>query len=224
MLNKSGSFPIMPRKPGPQLTRDQVVQAAAEVLQRNGYDGLTMRAVAGELGVQAPALYWHVRSKEDLALLLFDHLIDDLDYGAPTDDWRADARRMTEALRKRLVETRDITRLFPGALGAGPRAVRSLELGLGLMRRAGLPPAEAFHAYGAALSFVVGWARFEVTRRASAERLAEATPKFPPAEIFPNIAWLAAGDAEFDDIDAGFRFGVELLIAGVEQRIAVVRT
>src|SRR5687767_6586362 len=102
----------MPRKPGPQLTRDEIVQAAARVLQREGYDRLTMRAVAAELSVQAPALYWHVKSKEDLSLLLFDHLIDDLDYGEPTGDWRADARRMTEALRRRLVETRDITRLF----------------------------------------------------------------------------------------------------------------
>src|SRR5579871_5223773 len=142
----------MPRKPGPQVTVEDVVTAAANVLARDGYDGLTMRAVAAEIGVRAASLYWHVKSKADLSLLLFDHLIDQLDYAPPTGDWRADLRDMAQRLRARLVGTRDITRLFPESYAAGPRATRSLELGLGLLRQAGLPPAEAMHAYAAALS------------------------------------------------------------------------
>lgn len=202
----------MPRKPGPQLTRADIVQAAARLLDRDGYDRLTMRSVAAELAVQAPALYWHVKSKEDLGLLLFDHLIDDLDYGDPTGDWRGDIRRMAHALRRRLVETRDITRLFPEDYSSGPRAIRPLELGLGVMRRAGLPANEALHAYGVALSFIVGWARFEVTRRANQTSAAQ-----PPADLFPNIAWALAGRAE---PDGGFDYGLDLLIAGLERRLA----
>src|SRR6185295_8829803 len=102
-------------------------------------------------------------------------LIDDLDWGDPTDNWRADLSRMAQQLRARLVSVRDITRLFPERYAAGPRARRSLELGLGALRRAGLPPSEALHAYGAALSFIVGWSRFEVTRRENAT-LAPAPP------------------------------------------------
>jgi TetR/AcrR family tetracycline transcriptional repressor len=205
----------MPRKPGPQLSRDEIVQAAAQVLSRDGYDQLTMRGVAAELGVQAPALYWHVKSKEDLSLLLFDHLISDLDYGEPTGDWRADVRRMMQALRRRLVETRDITRLFPEDYSSGPRAIRPLELGLGVMRRAGLPPREALHAYGAALSFVVGWSRFEVTRRANA-----AQAPTPPADLFPNIAWALTEGGGKPDPDEGFDFAVDLMVAGLEGRLA----
>ena len=205
----------MPRKPGPQLTREDIVQAAAQLLNRDGYDRLTMRGVAGELGVQAPALYWHVKSKEDLGLLLFDHLIADLDYGAPSGDWRADLRWMAHALRRRLVETRDITRLFPEDYGAGVRAIRPLELSLGLMRNAGLPASEALHAYGVALSFIVGWSRFEVTRRANT--LGDA-PR-PPADLFPNIAWALAGAGKLN-VEAGFDFGLDLLIGGLERRLA----
>lgn len=205
----------MPRKPGPQLTRDDIVQAAARLLDRDGYDRLTMRGVAAELGVQAPALYWHVRSKEDLGLLLFDHLIADLDYGEPSGDWRADLRHMAHALRRRLVETRDITRLFPQDYGSGVRAIRPLELSLGIMRSAGLPASEALHAYGVALSFVVGWSRFEVTRRANTAT--DAAP--PPADLFPNITW-ALLEAGRPDVEAGFDFGLGLLIGGLERRLA----
>lgn len=202
----------MPRKPGPQLSRDDVVQAAARVLQRDGYDRLTMRAVAAELNVKAPALYWHVRSKEDLSLLLFDHLVSDLDYGAASGDWRSDLRRMAQALRTRLVETRDITRLFPDDYSSGPRAARPLEMSLDLLRHAGLPGPEALMAYGVALSFIVGWARFEATRRA------QTTPADTPPTPMPNLAW-ALADGPVDP-EAGFEFGLDLLIAGLERRLA----
>ncbi|MBS0489245.1 TetR/AcrR family transcriptional regulator C-terminal domain-containing protein [Phenylobacterium sp. NIBR 498073] len=205
----------MPRKPGPQLSREDVVQAAARLLEREGYDRLTMRGVAAELGVQAPALYWHVKSKEGLSLLLFDHLIADLDYGAPTGDWRVDLKRMAGVLRRRLVETRDITRLFPDDYSSGPRAARPLELSLGIMRAAGLAPTDAIAAYGTALSYVVGWSRFEVTRRANEAQGVRPSP--PASEQQPNLAWALQGGPP--DIDTGFEFGVDLLIAGLEQRL-----
>lgn len=206
----------MPRKPGPQLSRDDVVQAAARLLEREGFERLTMRGVAAELGVQAPALYWHVKSKEGLSLLLFDHLISDLDYGAPTGDWQADLKRMAGVLRRRLVETRDITRLFPDDYSSGPRAARPLELSLGIMRAAGMAPGDAINAYGTALSFVVGWARFEVTRRANEAARGQAAA--PSLELQPNLAWALQGGPP--DIEAGFEFGVDLLIAGLERRLA----
>lgn len=203
----------MSRKAGLQITRDEVVEAAAKVLARDGFDALTMRAVAAEIGVQAASLYWHVKSKGDLSLLLFDHLIDHLEYGPPTGDWRADLKNMAERLRDRLLETRDITRLFPENYGSGPRAVRSLELGLGLLRQAGLPANEALHAYGAALSFIVGWCRFEVTRRAAADLGSPPTN----VEALPNIAWALSG------VEAApgqsFQYGIDLLLAGLSQRL-----
>src|SRR5260221_7318780 len=135
----------MPRRLGAQITLDDVVQAAAAVLARDGYDGLTMRAVAAEIGVRAPSLYWHVRSKQDLSLLLFDHLIDNLDYGSPTGDWRADLRRMAQRVRAPLVGTRDITPLFPEGYPSRPRPLPALGLGLGLFPAARFPAAGAPH-------------------------------------------------------------------------------
>nr|QQZ50481.1 TetR family transcriptional regulator [Phenylobacterium glaciei] len=41
-----------PAKLRPQLSPDLVVEAAAKVLERDGIDGLTMRAVAAELKVK----------------------------------------------------------------------------------------------------------------------------------------------------------------------------
>lgn len=43
-----------------------IVQAALTVLNREGLANLTLRRVASELNVQAPALYWHVKDKTEL--------------------------------------------------------------------------------------------------------------------------------------------------------------
>jgi AcrR family transcriptional regulator len=48
----------------------EVAEAARAVLERHGGDGLTMRAVADELGIQAPSLYKHVAGKAAIELAL----------------------------------------------------------------------------------------------------------------------------------------------------------
>lgn len=69
-------------------------------------------------------------------------------------------------------------------------------------------------AYGVALSFIVGWARFEATRRAQAKP-AEALPA-----SLPNLAWALAGGAAAPE--ASFEFGLDLLIAGLERRLELL--
>ncbi len=51
-----------------QLTErsEQILDAAEVVLQAEGVSALTMRRLAAELGIQAPSLYKHVRSKEEI--------------------------------------------------------------------------------------------------------------------------------------------------------------
>ena len=48
----------------------QIVEAARAILEQEGREALTMRRVAGRLGIRAPSLYKHVTSKEELEALL----------------------------------------------------------------------------------------------------------------------------------------------------------
>ena len=49
-----------------QSLRPRLLASALEVLQDQGLEGVTMRAVADRAGVTAPALYWHFADKEAL--------------------------------------------------------------------------------------------------------------------------------------------------------------
>ena len=48
------------------LTRERVLPAAVDLADRDGLEGLSMRKLGQELGVEAMALYRHVRDKDDL--------------------------------------------------------------------------------------------------------------------------------------------------------------
>ena len=59
----TGTRPPKRRAP---LTRERVLQAAVELADRGGIEALSMRKLGQELGVDAMALYRHVRDKDDL--------------------------------------------------------------------------------------------------------------------------------------------------------------
>lgn len=57
---------------------DEIVAAARALLDADGVDGVSMRAVADRVGVRAPSLYKRVRSRDDLLLLLAESTVDEL--------------------------------------------------------------------------------------------------------------------------------------------------
>jgi AcrR family transcriptional regulator len=59
---------VRPRNPArtTKLSRDAIVNAALTFLDRDGWDGLTINALATQLGTKGPSLYNHVDSLDDL--------------------------------------------------------------------------------------------------------------------------------------------------------------
>jgi AcrR family transcriptional regulator len=46
--------------------REEILDAAERIVEAEGADGLTMRRLADEVGMQAPSLYKHLRDKDEL--------------------------------------------------------------------------------------------------------------------------------------------------------------
>ena len=53
----------------------EIVAVARDVLEREGPDALSMRAIATRLGIKAPSLYKHVPDKETLEVALIDEAL-----------------------------------------------------------------------------------------------------------------------------------------------------
>jgi AcrR family transcriptional regulator len=61
-----------------KLSRDAIVNAALAFLDREGWDALTINALATQLGTKGPSLYNHVQSLEDLRRTVRMHVIKDI--------------------------------------------------------------------------------------------------------------------------------------------------
>src|SRR4029078_6661445 len=81
------------------LTRDRVLQAAVNLADRGGNDALSMRKLGQELGVDAMALYRHVRSKDDLRDGLVEAIVAQIERPTTGTDWKTTLRQQAMAAR-----------------------------------------------------------------------------------------------------------------------------
>jgi AcrR family transcriptional regulator len=80
---------------GQSLEVEDIVAAALRVGTGRGFDALTMRALAEELGVSAMATYHHVRSKTALFDLIIDTVLEPVEIPPPSfGDWSARLREL----------------------------------------------------------------------------------------------------------------------------------
>ncbi len=89
----------------PKLTRDDIAAAAVRVADAEGFEAVSMRRLATELGVGTMSLYHYVHTKDELLTLITDHIMGELlipdDEAMPTD-WREAVRRVAELSRQTL--------------------------------------------------------------------------------------------------------------------------
>jgi TetR/AcrR family tetracycline transcriptional repressor len=209
-----------PRRP--LLTREAVIEAAARVMERDGYAGLTMRAIADDLGVQAPALYWYVAGKEQLESLLYDHLMDGFAFSLSGDDWADHIRQAARQLRARLHSKRDISHIVPFGFSLGPNGMTQLDAALAILRSGGLGLRDAAYAFNLLFAYVVDWSPVDPNAsHDSAEPALRdsrlALEAFDPA-LYPNVAALAP-DLTSNDPEGRFEFGLDCMIAGLERLV-----
>jgi len=57
------------------LSRDRIIEASIELLDLNGEDGLTFRALSERLATGPGAIYWHIANKGDLLTAACDTII-----------------------------------------------------------------------------------------------------------------------------------------------------
>ncbi|MER6201554.1 TetR/AcrR family transcriptional regulator C-terminal domain-containing protein [Streptomyces sp. NPDC001586] len=212
------------RKP-PKLDKKQAVDTALRLLNEVGLDGLTLRAIAKELDVQAPALYWHFKNKQELldemATEMYRRMVagQRIPSGAT---WQEQLMVFNRGLRAALLGYRDGAKVYSGSRFTGTEHAVQLEENLRAFVAAGFEPTQAVRALTTAYYFTLGFVTeeqgveplpgdrrdgFDIDERAA--RMAD----------FPLAA--AAGAELFQDFTAGFEEGVRLLIAGIESRYGI---
>jgi TetR/AcrR family tetracycline transcriptional repressor len=187
-----------------KLSRDAVVRAALELLDEVGLADLTLRGVAERLHVQAPALYWHVRNRQDLIDQMAAAMIRDGIGGlAPDGPWMDQLGDIARAYRQTLLSHRDGARVLAEACAADPAVNRLAELSLRMLTSAGFSTQDAMRALVSLLSYVSGFVADEQASRPRSER--------PDPVLFPLLTAAGVGHHTTET----FEYGLELLLSGL---------
>jgi AcrR family transcriptional regulator len=206
------------------ITRERIVAAALELLNDEGMDGLTVRALASRLDIRAPALYWHVRNKQEL----LDEMATEVTrrvtraFAAvpPGAGWRDDLAAYARVLRSEYLLHRDGARIFSGTRITDPDVVRLKEPLFERWTTSGWKPTDADDAVDVVTAFVVGFVIEEQERRQSAE---SDPARFSATE---REAWLGEGASLVkeagrlqDDGDQRFERHLDVVLEGLAARL-----
>lgn len=195
----------------PRLTRAVIIEAAFEVLDRVGIDGLTVRALAAQLGVKAPALYWHLDSKQDLldemGTEVTRRIRRSLDVAAENASLAEALRAYAIAVREEYLRHRDGARTFSGTRLTDPDLLRSQERTLARWVAQGHSVEQVSDAFAITTAFVVGFVIEEQERaQSTAERYDLAARDAAVGEDHPLT--IASGRRIYSD--PATRFGQHL--------------
>ncbi|MBP2189123.1 TetR/AcrR family transcriptional regulator C-terminal domain-containing protein [Nocardia goodfellowii] len=154
------------------ITRERIVAAALELLDEQGMDALTVRALASRLDVKAPALYWHVRDKQELldemSTFVMRRVTGALAAIPPGGEWRDDVAAYARVLRSQYLMHRDGARTFSGTRFTDPELVKAKESWLARLTAAGFSLPQADDTLDLVGAFVVGFVIEEQERSPSA--------------------------------------------------------
>jgi AcrR family transcriptional regulator len=155
-------MPGRSRNRGP-LSRDRIVRAAVAVADAGGFDGLSMRAIAVELGTAPMSLYRHVTSKEDLLNGMVEVVFSEMYRPRIDGDWKAELRERGDSARGALLRHPWAVGRMEGRLDPGPATEAHHNATMGCLREAGFPLRDAIHAYSILDAYTYGFLLQELT-------------------------------------------------------------
>jgi AcrR family transcriptional regulator len=222
--------------PRDTLTREQIVRAAIELLDADGVEGLSMRRLGDRLGSVATAVYWHVKSKDDLVVLAADTVWGEIDL--PDLDevgWLTAATRIAHDTHTMITRHPWLLPAMSTSLVYGPRKAGYDDRCLAVYEAAGFTGADADNAHKTVFAFVLATAlgeaaellwRARVRRdggneeeqlRDTIARASEIAMRFPRLrarlQALEDADPAAAGDQSFE-------FGLHVILDGLRAQLA----
>jgi AcrR family transcriptional regulator len=199
------------------LSREQVLDAALTLLDRDGVATLSMRRLGAELGVEAMTLYHYLPNKDALLDGVVERVMAQAGTGPLDGPWDEALTGYARALRARLLRHPGALPLVATRPAVTPETLRAAERGLALLCAAGFSPGRALDTLNSLTLFTVAHAAAEVATapvNATASAGSQAYVAALDQAEFPLLSAAARTSAGTDD-QARFEFAIATFIRGL---------
>ena len=147
------------------MTREQVVEAALALADRDGLERLSIQSLASSLECGVMTIYGYIQSKGDLLDAIAQRGLRDLNLPRPLpDEVAAILLAWGRSLRQVLLDHPSLPMIFLAQPVVGPGIFRGVEALLGRLGRAGMAPSTGVHAVYAVLIYTTGYVAWELPR------------------------------------------------------------
>jgi AcrR family transcriptional regulator len=219
----------------PRFTREQIVKTALELADSEGFEALSMRRVAEEIGAGTMTLYYYVRTKEDLLTLVEDALMGEIFEACDPlpKAWRAAVTKLATATRATYVRHAWALRSLTG-VRVGPNGLRHIEQSLQAVAGINLPIGRRFEILSIIDDYVFGHCASLMRRRSqpqfdrkTANALSEAMKRYLDEGDYPQLRAMIGDDDPVDAFvknsgfmteDYHFDVGLDALLDGLAKR------
>jgi len=204
-----------------RIDRAEIVRVSLELLDTEGLEQFSTRRLAARLGIKSPSLYWHVKGKEELYVLVVDHVVGECELPSRRGGWRPQLDTIGHGLRKALIAHAAAPQLLLGRPALGPNGLRLADHIIGALRDHGFGDRLAAHGYIVFLNYVVGFASQETAfgkGPGGRDRLEQVETFLSglPADVYPDLAAVAP------ELTAGrfttrFTLGLTAILDGLDR-------
>ena len=179
-----------------------------------GIDRFSMQGIAAQLGVTTPALYSHVRGRDDVLQLVADHLLGQIELESTgAEDWEGWLRSFGHQVRRHIAGPESEPRVALRQVFGAQLAIG--EVGLVRLTEAGFSPADAARAL---------WLVFRIASTAGPAHDASVSAPIAQARRVMGRRKLPVIERAMEDLGAAesldtFEFDLEVVLQGLRTRV-----
>ena len=202
------------------LSRPQVVAAGLQLLEDDGAEDFSMRALAEALGTGAATVYGYFKDRQELEDALFDAVLAPVAESVDGShrEWREGLSQLMRGMYAALQANPSVITFRTSRLLLTPATLRLADVGIRYLEKGGLPPDESISAYRALRVFVLGSVQFRSPLSDTEWERLNAVLEGLPLQEYPRLG-AGRGATPRSDHEQSFDYGLERLLDGIEHRV-----
>jgi AcrR family transcriptional regulator len=212
------------------LTRERILGTAVALADEGGFDSISMRQIAQELGVVPMALYKHVANKGELLDGMIDVVVAEIDPPLADVEWKTAIRERILSARRALFRHPWASKVLESRGEPTPMVIGYMDSMMGIFRSGGFSIELLHHAMHVMGSRLLGFSQelYDDTASMPEDEAIEMWTQL--ADAYPNIAALvgeiSGGEISHDEgsvVGGGcddqfeFEFALDLILDGLER-------
>lgn len=186
------------------ITKEAIIKASLDILNRDGISNLSMRNLAKELNIKAASLYWHIKDKQDLYDLIAEYLNNEIELPESFDDAKEAIINLSWEVRKVLLKTRDAVDVFAMSFPSTPSRIEGIKFLLSALTKYGVSNKNCLCAANLINNYVVSFVADELRAKHISREAAEQFGSIFEEQYEINL-----------DFQEQFLYGLNVILTGL---------